>query len=615
MTDAAKLLDEGRYAEALAPLREAHERAPQRGSGHRLGFCFLQLGDLESAERVLRREVEAYPDLIDARNALGVALINQGRADEALAVFLEAARLAPQSAEANNNAGNVLSDLGRTQEAIAYLERAIAAQPGLADAHHNLGVIYQSLKRQEEAAASLERALALAPQAPYTLSYLTGSELALCRWGSVEAHIDTLRAQVREGIAAAPFIFVAVSPSPEEQRRCAETYQRDRMPGAHDPMAQAPYRHQRIRVAYLSGDFQEHATAQLTAGLFERHDRERFEILGISYGADDGSPMRRRLAAGFDRFIDVRRDGDQAVAAMLRNWEVDIAVDLKGHTTDARLGILAHRPAPVQATWLGFPGTSGAPFIDYVVADRVVLPEDERRFYTEQVVYLPDTYQVNDNTRHIGASPTRGGAGLPKQDFVFCCFNNTYKIAPQTFALWMRLLQFSPRSVLWLLDDNAAASDNLRREAAARGIDPVRLVFAPRVPHAEHLARHRLADLFLDTLPYNAHTTASDALWAGLPVLTCAGSTFAGRVAESLLRAVGLPELVTRNHEEYEALALKLAQAPALAAELRTKLERNRTSAPLFDTDRFRRHLESAYAGMQARAQRGEPPASFSVGA
>ena len=619
MSDAAgeggRLLDAGRFAEALPLLREAHERSPGRGSGHRLGYCYLALGDLESAERVLRAEVDAHPDLVDARNALGVALINQGRGEDALAVFLEAARLAPQSAEANNNAGNVLSDLGRTEEAIPYLEKAIAAQPDLADAHHNLGMIYQSLKRHEAAAASLERALALAPEASYTLSYLVGSELALCRWERIEPRIAALREQVRSrGIPAAPFIYVAVSPSPEEQRRCAELHVRERFPAAPAPMAQAArYSHERIRVAYLSADFHEHATAQLAAGLFERHDRDKFEVFGVSYGADDGSPMRRRLAAAFDRFIDVRREGDAAVAAMLRNWEIDIAVDLKGHTTDARFGILAHRPAPVQASWLGFPGTSGAPFIDYVIADRVVLPAAEQRFYSEKVVTLPDCYQVNDSTRRVGTGMTRAVAGLPARDFVFCCFNNTYKITPEMFGLWMRLLQFGPGSMLWLLEDSPAASANLRRAAQARGVAPERIVFAPRMANAEHLARHRLADLFLDTLPYNAHTTGSDALWAGLPLLTCAGSSFAGRVAESLLRAVGLPELVTRSLTEYEALALKLAQAPALAAELRTKLERNRTTAPLFDTDRFRRHLEAAYTAMWQRAQRSEAPAGFSV--
>ena len=618
MTEAGDLarqhLEAGRYAEALAPLREDHAKAPRKGTGHRLGYCLLALGDLTGAEAVLRQEVDAYPDLIDARNALGVAIINQGRRDDALAVFLEAARLAPQSAEANNNVANVLSDFGRHDEAIPYLERAIAAQPGMAESHHNLGMLYQSRGRHEEAIASLEKAIDLAPDATYSLSQLVWSEISVCRWDRLAGHVEKLRAQVRRGIAGAPFVFVAVSKSPEEQRRCGELFLRDRLPALPQPMAQGGYKHDRIRVAYLSGDFRQHATAQLAAGLFERHDRSKFETIAVSYGNDDGSPMRRRLEAAFDRFIDVQRQGDAEVAAMLRNWEVDIAVDLKGHTTEARFGILAHRPAPVQVTWLGYPGSSGAPFIDYVLADKVVLPQSEQRHFSEKVVYLPDCYQVNDSTRRIAdATPTRAASGLPRNEFVFCSFNNNYKITPEMFGLWMRLLQFTPGSVLWLLEDNAVASANLRREAQARGIAPERLVFAPRLPAEEHLARHRIADVFLDTLPYNAHTTASDSLWAGTPVITCAGETFAGRVAASLLRAVGLPELITNNLKEYEALALKLAQAPALCGELRAKLARNRASAPLFDTDRFRRNMEAAYTTMWQRAERGEAPAAFSV--
>jgi predicted O-linked N-acetylglucosamine transferase (SPINDLY family) len=299
---------------------------------------------------------------------------------------------------------------------------------------------------------------------------------------------------------------------------------------------------------------------------------------------------------------------------MLRELEADIAIDLKGHTTDARPGILAFRPAPIQVGYLGFPGTSGAPFVDYLIADRFVLPEGEQRFYSEKVVYLPGCYQVNDARRAIAAStPSRAAAGLPAEGFVYCCFNNNYKISPRLFDIWMRLLREVPDSVLWLLEDNSAARRNLQNEAQARGVNPARLVFAARLPHAEHLARHRLADLFLDTLPCNAHTSASDALWAGLPLVACAGSSFAGRVAGSLLHAVGLPELVTENLEEYAALALKLAKDRRLLGEVRAKLARNRSTAPLFATDLFRRHIESAYQTMWQTWQRGEPPRAFAV--
>ena len=611
----SSLLFQDRFQEALAPLSDVVRSAPRRGACHRLGYCHLALGDFKSAEQLLRREIAAHPDLVDAHNTLGVALINQGRARDALAVFLEAARLDPRSATANNNVANVLGELGRNDEALPYLQKVIEANPGLADARHNLGMLLQKLKRHEEAVASLEAALRLAPAAAYTLSSLVWNELAICKWDGLTAHIDALRSQVRRAeIPAEPFVFVAVSPSPEEQRLCAQRHVRQKLPPRAPLWQGSGYRHDRVRLAYLSADYGEHATAYLAAGLFERHDRSRFEVIGVSYGPDDHSPMRQRLMRGFDRFVDVQSRGDEETARLLREMEVDVAIDLKGYTTGARPEILSYRPAPVQASYLGFPGTMAAPFIDYIIADRWVLPEADRPYYAEQVAYLPDSYQVNDAARPIaGNVPTRAEAGLQQDAFVFCCFNNSYKIMPPVFEIWMKLLRETPRSLLWLLEDSGEARRRLQHAAQASGVDPARLVFAARVAPADHLARHRLADLFLDTLPYNAHTTASDALWAGLPVLTCVGNTFAGRVAGSLLRAVGLPELVTQSLHDYETLALKLARAPALLAELRDRLARNRATAPLFDLERFRRHLEVAYLTMWGTAQRGEPPRGFAV--
>jgi predicted O-linked N-acetylglucosamine transferase (SPINDLY family) len=369
----------------------------------------------------------------------------------------------------------------------------------------------------------------------------------------------------------------------------------------------------RLRVAYLSADFHDHATAYLTAELFELHDRGRFEIIGVAFGPDDRSDMRRRVARAFDQFHDVQGWSDRAIAELVNDLDVDIAVDLKGHTQGARLGALAYRPAAIQVSYLGYPGTTGADFIDYVIADPIVLPFDQQPFYTERIVHLPDCYQVNDSKRKAApTTPARQEAGLPGHGFVFCCFNNNYKIAPPVFDAWMRLLGGLEGSVLWLLEDNREARENLGK-AAARGIDPARLVFAGRLPHEEHLARYRCADLFLDTLPYNAHTTASEALWTGLPVLTCRGASFAGRVAASLLHAVGLPELVTGSLGEYEALAGRLAGDPSRLGELRRRLAQNRSTFPLFDTDRFRRHLETAYARMWGLRQRGERPQSFAV--
>jgi predicted O-linked N-acetylglucosamine transferase (SPINDLY family) len=375
------------------------------------------------------------------------------------------------------------------------------------------------------------------------------------------------------------------------------------------------YAHDRIRVAYLTADFRPHPVAFLIAGVFEHHDRGRFETIGISFGPGAGSDIRNRIEAGFEHFHDVRNTLDSDVAALLKRMEVDVAVDLMAFTDGCRPSILALRPAPVQVNFLGFPGTSGASHIDYIIADRILIPEQDRRYFSEQVVYMPDTYQANDSNRPIAErSPTRAEAGLPENGFVFCCFNNNYKILPDVFDIWMRLLRGIEGSVLWLLKDSDTAAANLRREAAARGVAPERLIFASRTTPAEHLARQRLADLFVDTSPYTAHTTCSDALWVGLPVVTFLGSTFAARVAGSLLHAAGLPELAAPSPTEYERLALALARDKSALDALKARLARNRGSCALFDTARFTRNLESAFDAMVKHQRRGEPPRSFLVG-
>jgi predicted O-linked N-acetylglucosamine transferase (SPINDLY family) len=422
-------------------------------------------------------------------------------------------------------------------------------------------------------------------------------------------------AAVRDGRAViVPLDFLPLSDDGALRRRCSENFIAARLPQPAQPLWKGEaYHHDRVRIAYLSADFRQHATAELIAGLIEAHDRARFEISAVSFGRDDNSALRARLVRAFDRFEDVRLKNDAEVAQWLKDSEIDIAIDLKGHTEESRPGILAHRPCPVQVGYLGYPGTIGAPWLDYILADARVLPFDRQPFYNERIVHLPHCYQVNDSSRTIGETPTRADAGLPGNSFVFCCFNAAWKITPVLFDVWMRLLAAVPGSVLWLLDDNATARCNLAATAEARGIDPARLIFAPRISSAAHLARHRLADLFLDTLPYNAHTTASDALWAGLPVLTCLGAQFDGRVAASLLEAVGLPELVTHNLVDYEALALALARDSARLSSFREKLAANRLTSPLYDTDRFRQSIEAAYLRMMERARQGRAPESFVV--
>ena len=412
-----------------------------------------------------------------------------------------------------------------------------------------------------------------------------------------------------------PFVYMTLSQDPMKQLNCATTHAAARHPARRPPSGNAvTHRHERIRVAYVSSDFHDHAMAYLMAGLFERHDRTQFDVTAVSLGPDVASAMRSRIRAGIERFIDARAMTDVEIAAMLRDQQTDIAVDLMGYTGGARPDIFAYRAAPVQVNYLGYPGTMGADYIDYILADRFVIPEDARQQYAEKVVYLPDTFQANDDRRLIADSAlSRAEAGLPARGFVFCSFNNTYKITPAMFDLWMRLLLRVEGSVLWLLGGSAAVVANLRREAELRGVAPRRLVFAAKLPYAEHLARYRLADLFLDTLPFNAGTTASDALWAGLPVLTCAGEAFAARMAGSLLHAVGLPELVTHSLQDYESQAAMLAANPDALRELRERLACNRLSAPLFNTDRFRRHIELAYRVMWEATKRNDAPQAFAV--
>jgi len=435
----------------------------------------------------------------------------------------------------------------------------------------------------------------------------------LCDWAKIDTEILHLLSAAREKKpVGVPFLSLSIPASPADQLQFAKTFISDQ--GSFSALWRDEiYSHDRIRIGYLSADFRHHALAQLAVGLFEHHDKSPFEIMAISCGPDDRSDLRNRIRSAVENFIDAGGMPDSVVAEFVRRRETDIIVDLSGFTQDNRFSVFARRVSPLQVNFLCYTGTMGADCMDYIIADPMVIPKDHFQFYSEKVVWLPDTYQANDRSRPIsGRRPTRSECNLPDAAFVFCCFNSTYKITPEVFAVWMRLLAKREGSVLWLLETNPTAAQNLCREAEAHGITPKRLIFAPAMPLAE-MARIGLADLFVDTLPYNAHTTASDALWAGVPVLTCLGDTFAGRVAGSLLKAVGLDELITNSLEDYETLALKLAKDRALLASLRDKLARNREAYPLFDTARFTRHIEAAYMTMWERYQRGETPEHFVV--
>jgi protein O-GlcNAc transferase len=557
------------------------------------------------------------PDYPEAHNNRGLVLWKLKRFAEALASYNTALALKPDYVEAVINRGPALWDLGRREEALAGYDVALSIRPDHAELLYNRGLMRQDSGRHDAAIGDFEGALRGNPNYKYLTGLLLHTKMQCCDWRGWADSVQRLERQVRDGVCASnPFALLGLSASARDQLLCAKTWVRNKCPASPTPLWRGePSAKDKIHVAYLSADFRDHPLAVLMAGVFERHDHARFETTALSLCVDTPSDMRTRLKVAFDRFIDIRHDSDEEAALRLRELKVDIAVDLTGFTRDARPGIFALRPAPVQVNYLGLNATMGADYIDYILADRYVIPEDSRSCYSEHVVYLPETFLANDSVRHIEpAKLNRAAAGLPETGFVFCAFNNSYKITPVIFDLWMRLLQTIDGSVLWLADGlNAAVASNLRREAEHRGIAADRLIFAPRVPYRQYLANYRLADLFLDTSPFNGCTTASDALWSGLPLVTTSGETFVSRMAGSLLHGVGLPELVTGSLADYEALARRLAQEPEFLAAVRAKLGRNKAMSAVFDAERFCRHLEAAYERMWQRQRRGEPPAGFAV--
>ncbi len=581
---------------------------------HLLGIIAYRQGGRGVAIQFLRKAVASDPAFPVAFNDLGNILMEEGRTREAIAQYRRAIAIRPGYPEAHNNLGNACQIAGLVEDAVACYRQALDLSPGYAEAYRNLGSALRRLGRFQEAVECFRSAVSLNPQYADAITQLLQEVRSLCDWGLVDALTAQLVELVEaESAAVNPFVFLSLETTPRQQFLCARRWAAEHLDAAAARLpnpAAGPRRGERITLGYLSADFQEHATAHLTAELFALHDRARFRVIGYSYGADDGSPMRRKLAQTFDDFVDLEAASHSEAAQRIRNDGVDILVDLKGYTRDARPRIVALRPAPIQASYLGYPGTMGTDAVDYIIADPFVLPADQQANYSEKIVHLPDCYQANDSTRRIAAHiPTRREVGLPESGFVFCCFNASDKFTPKVFDVWIRLLEAVPGSVLWILASNRVAVENLKREGEGRLAGAAgRLVFAPTLPNPEHLARFAVADLFLDTLPYNAHTLASDALWGGCPVITCSGSTFPSRVAGSLLRAVGLPELVTDSLAGYESLALRMARNPADLGVLRNRLRSNRLAAPLFDSRRFTRHLESLFESMWRRHLEGERP-------
>ncbi len=587
------------------------------------GLVLLERGDPAAAYAAFERAIAQEPRLAAAHLGRGRALAELGRPEEALGANETAALLDDGNAVPWVRTGHLLIQLNRFDAAASAFARALERQADDFQALQGRAQCLAAVGRAPEAVAAYTRLLAVAPDAEYMRGERFHAELHCCDWRDYEATRRDIAARVRRGERVdVPGTFLSHSDSPADQLACARLYAaevRTETPpdidggagtGA-DPCGGSP----RIRVAYLSADFGEHATAFLAAGLFEAHDRSQFETYGISFGPADGSAMRRRLEGAFDAFMDVHEWTDAHIAARLRELRIDVAVDMKGYTLGGRPSVFAARAAPVQVSFLAYPGTMGASFMDYIVADEHVIPEADRVHYAEQVIYMPGSYQVNDAARTVGAIPSRREAGLPEAGFVFGCFNSPYKITPAAFEVWMDILNAVPGSVLWLLSGNPVAADNLRDQAHQRGVDPRRLIFAPWTSAADHRARCGLADLFLDTLPYNAHTTASDALWSGVPLVTHTGTTFVSRVATSLLHAVGLAHLSVASWSAYRELAIRLATSPRELQALRAALAQARQRSTLFDSRRYCRHLESAFAAIVARSRRGEPPSVLRLSA
>lgn len=612
------LFDQGQFADAAGYFGKALQHWPEDADvQNNLGNALRNLGRFKEAAECYRHTLRIQPGYPSANRHLGWLLQELGQTAEAIQFYRASLAQDPADASAFYNLANALRETGQLEEAITCYRNALALSPQDPDTLNNLGNALREAGKIDEAIACYREALKLNPEMHHTLAHLLHQCQQICDWGNLDEMVREIRKLVHEKPEAqiAPFVLLSLpGVTPAEQLRCSQNWVNNQYEKFSSLASKLGFNFKRtdrtkIRLGYLSADFHEHATAYLMAEIFELHDREHFEVVAYSYGPDDGSPMRARLDNAFDRFEDVRTATDEEVAHKIFADGIDILIDLKGYTAHTRSQILAMRPAPLQVNYLGYPGTMGADFIDYLIGDPVVTPTSHEDAYAEKLALMPYCYQPNDRQRPLKEKPSRTACGLPEHGFVFCGFNQNFKILPQTFDIWMRLLREVPESVLWLLESSPTAMDHLKREAEARGVNPARLIFAPRLPLPDHLARQQQADLLLDTLPYNAHTTASDALWAGVPVLTCMGETFASRVAASLIQAVGLQELVVSSLEDYFATALRLATDDEECRHLRARLVSSRATAPLFDAINFTKALEKLYVEMRHNWQQGLPPA------
>ena len=581
-----------------------------------LGKQALRTGQPDRGLAMLEQAVAAGGNRARSHYALGNAQADLYQFDRALASFDRAIALLPDHADAHSQRGIVLLRLKRPAEGLASCLKASMLAPGSANIWLNLGRAFSHVAQHQLAIGAYKKAIALAPDRPFLKGRLLQAKMLCSDWNGLSNLVTDIERSVAAGIPAVhPFYWQAISDSPQSHLLAARQFDLGEARSMPLPMSPRPVsRNRKIRIGYVSGEFSNVANGMTMAGVIDHHDKSSFDIIGFDNGGSDGSAIRDRMVAALDDIVDIRNLSDHDVARIIRARGIDILVNLNGFFGNERSALFALRPSPIQVNYLGCPGTMGKPYMDYMIADSVVVPEHYRQFYDEKIAYLPDSYYPTDRARQIAERLfTRAECGLPQDAFVFCCFNHNHKVNPDTFDVWMRILRRIERSVLWLIDANADASANLRSEAAARGVDSGRLVFATRMSPEDHLARHRCADLFLDTLPYNAHTTTTDALWSGLPVLTCPGETFGGRVAASCLRAMELPELIAATRDDYERLAVQLASDPDALAQIRRKTVGKRLNTALFDTARYTNHIEQAFTAMHDRRLAGLEPADIRV--
>lgn len=613
---AKALLDCGFERRSLPHHQKAVSLNPNNaGAWLNYGKTVSNLGRHEEALEYFDRAISLKPDYVEALLNKGAALKELRKYESAISFAEQVLALDPTLAEGWNNKGIALKELERYEEALASYAEAINLKPEYGDAWSNKAIVLNILKRHADAAKCYFRALELSNGQTYLLGQAHHQMMLSCDWTNFEKITHEIFLQIEnDRKCAEPFGFQGIAQSEDLLRKCAVSYSKAKFPEMANLAGGKKYHHEKIRIGYVCGEFRQQATSILLTRIWELHDQSKFEIFAFDNGWSDGSRYRQRIEKAFSKVYDISHLADFDAAKLIAENEIDILVNLNGFFGLGRQGVFAYRPAPLQVNYLGFPGTIGAPYIDYLIADELVVPPSSQEYYVEKIAYLPDSYQANDDQRMVSSRKfTKSELGLPERGFIFACFNNSYKITPATFDLWARILKSVEGSVLWILVDNMTAGDNLVVEASARGIASERLIFAERLDLAEHLARHQLADLFLDTLPYNAHTTASDALWSGLPVLTLRGDTFPGRVSASLLTAIGLPQLITYSEDEYVDLAIDFAKNPIKMQEMKIKLNKNITTEPLFNSNIFSKNIEMLFSEMMARYSAGLMPETIYV--